>query len=71
MIFTNNINDLINVKTDSYLHNPNYSSTKLFKYYNAKFVCTNGKRVIINNKNSYLRCYYAYYNNNNNNNRAD
>lgn len=51
MIFTNNINDLINVKTDSYLHNPNYSSTKLFKYYNAKFVCTNGKRVIINNKN--------------------
>ena len=51
MIFTNNIKDLINVKTDCYLHNKQYSSTKLYKYYNAKFVGIEGKRVIINNKN--------------------
>ena len=47
MIFTNNIKDLINVKTDCYLHNKQYSSTKLYKYYNAKFVGIEGKRVII------------------------
>jgi hypothetical protein len=51
MIFTNNINDLIKINTDSYLHNSKYSSTKLNKYYNAKFIGIDGKRVIINNKN--------------------
>lgn len=51
MIFTNNVKDLISVKTDCYLHNKQYSSTKLYKYYNAKFVGIDGKRVIINNKN--------------------
>ena len=51
MIFTNNVKDLINVATDCYLHIKQYSSTKLYKYYNAKFVGIDGKRVIINNKN--------------------
>lgn len=51
MIFTNNIKDLISVKTDCYLHNKQYSSTKLYKYYNSRFIGTDGKRLIINNKN--------------------
>ena len=51
MIFTNNINDLISVNTDCYLHNKKYSSTKLFKYYNAKFIGYHGKRVIITKNN--------------------
>ena len=51
MIFTNNINDIINLKTDCYFHNKEYNSTKLYKYYNAKFMGIDGKRVIINNKN--------------------
>ena len=48
MIFTNNINDIININKDSFYFKKDYSNTKLYKYYNALISGFEGNRVLIN-----------------------
>jgi len=51
MIFTNNINDIINIEKDAFYFNKDYSNTKLYKYYNSLISGFEGKRVLINHNN--------------------
>lgn len=51
MIFTNNINDIINIEKDAFYFNKDYSNTKLYKYYNSLISGFEGKRVLINQNN--------------------
>jgi hypothetical protein len=51
MIFTNNINDIINIDKDSFYFKKDYSNTKLYKYYNSLISGFEGKRVLINQNN--------------------
>jgi len=51
MIFTNNINNIINIEKDAFYFNKDYSNTKLYKYYNSLISGFEGKRVLINQNN--------------------
>jgi len=51
MIFTNNINDIINIDKDSFYFKKDYSNTKLYKYYNSLISGFEGNRVLISKNN--------------------